>query len=216
MCVSGCLASPCVCVWSFHINVSHVDSQGSPRLWKERKEMLRIRGIGGQPLASSATVSRYKGTCAFVLKGEPLGLGDLCPVTGLERPWRGLGEEAGTCKHFCALTWVSWLTLTGNSTHKSTDCHTDCTLSPGLSYLTPLWLASKTGVALRGEETEVLTSSESQSIGGWLTAPFLNQSVWELISSLTLPSWVTLDLWLSASVLRHSHLWNKVSIFNKG
>ena len=44
------------------------------------------RDIGGQPLASSATVLSHKGTSAFVLKGEPLDLRDLCHVIGLESP----------------------------------------------------------------------------------------------------------------------------------
>lgn len=44
------------------------------------------RDIGGQRLAPSDTVLSHKVTSAFVLKGEPLGLGDLCHVIGLERP----------------------------------------------------------------------------------------------------------------------------------
>lgn len=54
----------------------------------------------------------------------------------------------------------------------------------------PLWLPCKTGIALRNEETEVLTSLESNSIGVRLTAQALRQRTWALILPPTLPSWV--------------------------
>lgn len=181
------LSSLSVSCVSFHINAeSHMEQQGSQDCGKSRRRCSWWRPWG-QPLASSDTVLSHKGTSAFVLKGEPLGLGDLCHVIGLERPWR----EAGTYKHFCALTWVSWLTLMGNSTHKSTDYRLH---SLSLSYLTPLWLPSKTGNPqfphlCWGEETPEVHNklwSAEYKRGGWQLW-FWTRVSQKLILSLTLP-----------------------------
>lgn len=49
LCVFQAVQPLHVCVLSFHINVNHVDSQGSPRLWKKQKEMLTIETQEGSP-----------------------------------------------------------------------------------------------------------------------------------------------------------------------
>lgn len=128
--------------------------------------------MGGWPLVSSAAVLSLKGRGAFMLKEELLRLRDPCHAICVERPCK---EEAGAYK-LTISSFKGVITSTcGELNSQRMEFLTNSLSSPSLSCLTPLRLPSKTDIGLRGGETDILTSSESHSIEGWLTAPAPSQ-----------------------------------------
>lgn len=134
--------------------MDHTDGQGSTRWWEKAEGDAKGGDIIGWLLASSTTVLNRKGLGDFVLKGKSLNFWDPGHFIGLER--QECASRDSQFLHACTNTC-------GALNSQITTCHINPIPSSHLSYLT--LLSSKTDIAFRDGETEVLTSSESRKTG---------------------------------------------------